>query len=135
MLTGQASGDAWWTSLLASIGVGCFACALLVVNNLRDISGDTVAAKRTMAVRIGDTRTRTMFVLLFFVVLLIVFLVVLRTSPWASLGVIGVAATIPAITSVRQGALGRDLVAVLGVVGRAQIIFAISFAGGIALAL
>ncbi|GDX27803.1 1,4-dihydroxy-2-naphthoate octaprenyltransferase [Actinomycetes bacterium] len=135
VLTGQASGGAWWTSLLASIGVGCFACALLVVNNLRDIPGDTVASKRTMAVRIGDARTRTMFVVLFVVVLLIVFLVALRTSPWALLGTIGVAASIPAITSVRNGALGRDLVAVLGVVGRAQIIFAVSFAGGIALAL
>ena len=36
---------------------GCLACALLVVNNLRDIPSDTAAGKRTLAVRLGDRRT------------------------------------------------------------------------------
>ncbi|GBL21707.1 hypothetical protein EMGBS4_17670 [Acidimicrobiaceae bacterium] len=41
------------TSIVASITVGCLACALLVVNNLRDIPGDTVAGKKTLAVRLA----------------------------------------------------------------------------------
>ena len=45
-------------SLAASVPVGFLATALLVVNNLRDIPGDTVAGKRTLAVRLGDRRTR-----------------------------------------------------------------------------
>ena len=40
--------------VVASIGVGLLACAILVTNNLRDIPGDTVAGKITLAVRIGD---------------------------------------------------------------------------------
>ncbi|MFN8053375.1 MAG: hypothetical protein U0Q22_18180 [Acidimicrobiales bacterium] len=36
--------------------VGCFATALLVVNNLRDIPGDTISGKRTLAVKLGDQR-------------------------------------------------------------------------------
>lgn len=47
--------------MVASIPVGLLACALLVVNNLRDIPGDTVAGKRTLAVRLGDSRTRDLF--------------------------------------------------------------------------
>ena len=43
---------------------GCLACALLVVNNLRDIPSDTAAGKRTLAVRLGDARTRTLYVAL-----------------------------------------------------------------------
>ena len=42
------------TMLVSGSAAGCFACALLVINNLRDIPGDTVAGKRTLAVRLGD---------------------------------------------------------------------------------
>ncbi len=49
-------------AVVAGCGVGCLACALLVVNNLRDIPTDTAAGKRTLAVRLGDPRTRTIFV-------------------------------------------------------------------------
>ena len=44
--------------------VGCLACALLVVNNLRDIPTDAVAGKRTLAVRLGDAATRWLYVAL-----------------------------------------------------------------------
>jgi len=47
---------------VAAVPVGLLAVALLVVNNLRDIPGDTVAAKRTLAVRLGDARTRAFYV-------------------------------------------------------------------------
>src|SRR5205823_13816450 len=48
-------------ALLASVPVGLLATALLVVNNLRDIPTDAVSGKRTLAVRIGDQRTRVMY--------------------------------------------------------------------------
>ena len=51
-------------TLLVSIPVGLFATALLVVNNLRDIPGDTEAGKRTLAVRLGDKRTRIFYIVL-----------------------------------------------------------------------
>src|SRR3954447_1596507 len=50
-------------ALLASVPVGLLATALLVVNNLRDIPTDAVTGKRTLAVRVGDTRTRMMYTL------------------------------------------------------------------------
>src|SRR5690348_6166664 len=53
-LTGLAFG--------AAVPVGLLATALLVINNLRDIPGDTVVGKRTLAVRLGDHRTRLFYV-------------------------------------------------------------------------
>lgn len=49
------------TDVLASLGVGMLICAILVTNNLRDIPGDTHAGKRTLAVRLGDERTRMLY--------------------------------------------------------------------------
>ncbi len=54
--------ESWaWTALYAGIGIGALACAILVTNNLRDIPTDTVAGKRTLAVRLGDPRTRGLY--------------------------------------------------------------------------
>ncbi len=47
--------------VVASIGVGLLSCAILVTNNLRDIPGDTAAGKHTLAVRLGDDRTRILY--------------------------------------------------------------------------
>ena len=54
-------GDCGWTALVAGAGVGALACAILVANNLRDIPTDTVAGKITLAVRLGDRRTRALY--------------------------------------------------------------------------
>ena len=51
-------------SVVMGAAAGFLACALLVVNNLRDIPSDTLAGKRTLAVRIGDRRTRHLYVVL-----------------------------------------------------------------------
>jgi 1,4-dihydroxy-2-naphthoate octaprenyltransferase len=45
-------------SLIAGLGPGLLATALLVVNNLRDIEEDRLANKRTLAVRFGPTFSR-----------------------------------------------------------------------------
>lgn len=48
---------AWW----ASLAVGLPACAVLLANNIRDVDTDRVAGKRTLAVRLGPARARTLF--------------------------------------------------------------------------
>ena len=53
-----------WLAVGCGVAMGCLATALLVVNNLRDIPGDTRAGKQTLAVRLGDRRTRYLFVAL-----------------------------------------------------------------------
>ena len=63
MGTAYVQTESWsWLALVVASGVGALACALLVVNNLRDIPTDAVAGKQTLAVRLGDRGTRVLYV-------------------------------------------------------------------------
>lgn len=121
----------WW----AGTAAGCWSCAMLVVNNLRDIPGDTVSGKRTLAVRLGDARTRLFFQILFVPpVLAIAALSYKGNGPWVLMGLAGILAARGPVSVVRNGAKGGDLIAVLGGVGRAQLIFGVTFAAGLFIA-
>jgi len=131
VVCGEITPAMWW----AGVAAGCWSCAMLVVNNLRDIPGDTVSGKRTLAVRLGDARTRLFFQVLFVPpVLAIAALSYKGNGPWVLLGLLGVAAARKPLSTVRGGAQGRDLIAVLGGVGRAQLIFGVTFAAGLFIA-
>jgi 1,4-dihydroxy-2-naphthoate octaprenyltransferase len=53
----HVSAAAWW----ASVPMGLLPVAILVANNLRDIPTDEASGKRTLAVRLGDRRTRVLY--------------------------------------------------------------------------
>ncbi len=119
-------------SWLASVPVGCLACALLIVNNLRDIPTDAKADKKTLAVRLGDRRTRSLYLSLCVVAGGFVVLTGVQ-RPSAVLGLVGLAAIAPGVAAVRGGAKGRELIAVLGATGRAQMLFGVAFGVGLAI--
>jgi 1,4-dihydroxy-2-naphthoate octaprenyltransferase len=50
-----------WEAFALAVPVGLLAASILVVNNVRDIETDRRAGKRTLAVRLGRTRTRSLF--------------------------------------------------------------------------
>ena len=111
-------------ALVASVPVGMLACALLVVNNLRDIPGDTGAGKRTLAVRLGDRRTRVLFVVLLVdacAMAAVVAAVAHSLLPAAALA--AVAAGLPALRTVLGEARGAGLIPVLGATGKVQLAF------------
>jgi 1,4-dihydroxy-2-naphthoate octaprenyltransferase len=54
-------GHLRWEAFALAVPVGLLAAAILVVNNFRDVDSDRRAGKRTLAVRLGRARTRTMF--------------------------------------------------------------------------
>jgi 1,4-dihydroxy-2-naphthoate polyprenyltransferase len=118
---------------LASVPVGLFAVALLVVNNLRDIPGDGVAGKRTLAVRLGDARTRVLYVGCLGIAFVGV-AVVSVDRPGALVALLAVPLAVPPIRRVRSGARGRDLIAVLGGTGRLQLVAGTLLAIGIVIA-
>lgn len=123
------------TSLLASVAVGSFACALLVINNLRDIPGDTLSGKNTLAVRLGDMKTRKLFAALVVVASAAILATSFTAGALALFGLVGVVATRPAIDAVARGARGKDLIIVLGAVGKAQMILAVTYSVGLAVSL
>lgn len=116
-----------------SITVGLWATALMVTNNLRDIPGDTVAAKRTLAVRLGDARTRDAYVLLHGVALAVAVVVAVTLR----VGALGALAAAPmawlAVRTVRAGASGPALIPVLAMTARAQLLGGAAMAVGLAL--
>src|SRR6478736_1971940 len=50
-----------WEAFVLAVPVGLLASAILVVNNVRDLESDRRAGKRTLAVRLGRERARTLY--------------------------------------------------------------------------
>ena len=121
-----------WLGLAASVPAGLLACALLMVNNLRDIRTDTVAGKRTLAVMLGDGRSRLAYVL----TLLVPFGVAALLGFYRPLTLITALAlplARPPVRAVRAGASGPALIKALGQTGRLQLAFGIVFTIGLAI--
>jgi 1,4-dihydroxy-2-naphthoate octaprenyltransferase len=119
----------WW-SWIAGAAVGCWACALLVVNNLRDIPTDTDSGKRTLAVRLGDHATRLFYVALVVMALVLGSLLAVRTV-WSFLVLLTIPSVIRPLRSVMSSAKGRSLIPVLEATGRSQLIFGVLLCAGL----
>ena len=50
-----------WVGLVLAVSTGALSSAVLVANNLRDIPTDAQSRKVTLAVRLGDARTRVLY--------------------------------------------------------------------------
>ena len=127
------AGRVTWPGVFAAVGVGALASAILVANNLRDIPSDAVAGKHTLAVRLGDARTRWLWGALVGVALLMAAVCGL----WHVSALIALASlplAVPPARALRAGAVGRDLVPVLGATGRLQLGYAVLLALGLILA-
>lgn len=111
-------------SLLCGVAMGALATALLVINNLRDIPGDTVAGKRTLAVALGEPRTRGLYVsLLVLAVVLVPAFVAAGSSAVVALALIAVLPARRPVLSVLAGARGSQLIPVLVDTGRVQLLY------------
>ena len=117
---------------VAAVPVGFLATALLVVNNLRDIPGDTQSGKRTLAVRLGDARTRALYVGLLVGAYVCVPIVAGGFS--RGIAVLALAPIVFArrpVLRVLEGKGGRDLIPVLADTGRVQLVTGALLALGI----
>ncbi len=122
----------WLLALWAAVPVGLLATALLEANNLRDIDGDAVANKRTLAVRLGRRRAGWLYVGSVVLVALGIVLVGL-VRPWALLALLAFPLALRPLRLVLRGANGRDLLPVLGATGRLQLAVGLLLALGIVL--
>jgi 1,4-dihydroxy-2-naphthoate polyprenyltransferase len=122
--TGPAPHDWLPAALFAAVGVGALACAILVANNLRDIPTDRAAGKLTLAVVLGEERSRYAYTLLVGAAAIALVALVLATSAWALLGFGFLLPVLPATRLVLTGTTGRELVPVLQRTGVAELVYA-----------
>jgi 1,4-dihydroxy-2-naphthoate polyprenyltransferase len=135
MGTAYVQTEEWQVSaLFAAIAIGSLACAILVANNLRDIPSDRTVGKLTLAVRLGDSRTRSLYVALLVVALAALVAVAAVTSWWALLALLSAVPAMRAARVVLAGAVGPALVPVLQLTGIAELLWGLGLLVGLALA-
>ena len=121
-----------WVGLLAAIAIGSYSSAVLVANNLRDIPTDTESGKITLAVKLGDARTRALHLVLLVVPFVVTLALVPRT-PWALVGLLALPLAVKANAPVRSGGRGPALIPALADTGQSMLVWAA--ATGLALGL
>jgi 1,4-dihydroxy-2-naphthoate octaprenyltransferase len=120
----------------ASVPVGLLATSLLVVNNLRDIPGDTEVGKNTLAVRLGDLRTRYLYTAMMIATFACVPLVAgLSGRLFASAALLAIFVGRRPVLAVLTGAKGPALIPVLGDTGKTQLAFGLLFTIGLSIIL
>jgi 1,4-dihydroxy-2-naphthoate octaprenyltransferase len=121
-----------WQIFLLAIPVGTLSCAILAVNNLRDLPQDNLVGKRTMAVRIGEKNTRVFFMLLL-VTAQVTALAAVSISSLALITLICSPITYSVVRQVLNGAVGAELIEVLSKTAKLQLLMASLLAAALAI--
>ncbi len=121
-----------WQIFLLALPVGTLSCAILAINNLRDLPQDKLVGKRTMAVRIGEKNTRVFFMLLL-VTAQVTALAAASISSLALITLICAPITYRLVRQVLNGAVGAELIEVLSKTAKLQLLMASLLAAALAI--
>jgi len=124
-----------WEAFALAVPVGLLAAAVLVVNNVRDIDTDRRAGKRTLAVRLGRERTRSLYAAMVYVAYLLTPITWLfgPLSAWVLLPLLSLPLAAPIVRAVRTHVDGPSLNAALAQTGRLELIFCVLLSAGLLL--
>jgi 1,4-dihydroxy-2-naphthoate polyprenyltransferase len=124
-----------WEAFALAVPVGLLAAAVLVVNNVRDVETDRRAGKRTLAVRLGRTRTRTLFATMVYGAYLLTPVTWLfgPLSPWLLLPFLCLPLAAPVVRAVRTRVDGPSLNEALASTGRLELAFCVLLSAGVLL--
>jgi 1,4-dihydroxy-2-naphthoate octaprenyltransferase len=124
-----------WEAVVLAVPVGLLAAAILVVNNVRDLETDRRAGKRTLAVRLGRPRTRTVFGLMVYAAFLLAPLpwILGALSPWLMLPLLLLPAAVALVRMVRSHTDGPTLNEALARTGMFEFAFCVLLAIGLLL--
>ncbi|MFL6140770.1 MAG: 1,4-dihydroxy-2-naphthoate polyprenyltransferase [Labedaea sp.] len=126
------TGRLTWPGAAAAVALGAFSSAVLVANNLRDVPTDRVAGKVTLAVRLGEQRTRTVYCGLVAVPFAITVLAAFG-NPWLLAGLLAAPVVAGSVRRVAGGAAGPALIPVLRDTALAMLVWGASTALALAL--
>ncbi|MCV7316066.1 1,4-dihydroxy-2-naphthoate polyprenyltransferase [Mycolicibacillus parakoreensis] len=115
---------------VAAVAAGALSSAVLVANNLRDIPTDAAAGKITLAVRLGDRRTRRLFALLLAGAGAAT-LVLTAATPWCAAALVATPLAWRAAAPVRAGRRGAALIPVLRDTGLTLLVWALAVAAAL----
>lgn len=125
------TGRVTWLGAACAVAVGAFSAAVLIANNLRDVPTDREAGKNTVAVRLGDQRTRILYFGLI-AVPFVVTVIVAFANAWLLPGLLAAIALVPAGRAVSSGQTGLALIPVLRNTALAMLVWAVATAVGLA---
>ena len=120
-----------WVGLVTAVAIGALSSAVLLANNLRDIPTDAAVGKNTLAVRLGDSRARLLYLALLVLAGLLT-VVLLRATPWCAAGFSVTPLAMRAARPVRTGQAGAELIPVLRDTGLAMLGWAAAVGGALA---
>ncbi|HEX2482829.1 MAG TPA: 1,4-dihydroxy-2-naphthoate polyprenyltransferase [Methylomirabilota bacterium] len=122
-----------WEAFALAVPVGLLAAAILVVNNVRDIETDRRAGKRTLAVKLGREKARTLFAAMVVVAFLVPPLLVPALSGWVLLPLAALPLAPPLVRTVATRTDGPALNGALAGSGRLLAVYSLLLAGGVLL--
>ena len=122
-----------WEAFALAVPVGLLAAAILVVNNVRDIETDRRAGKRTLAVKLGREKARTLFAAMVVVAFLVPPLLVPALSGWVLLPFAALPLAPPLVRTVATRTDGPALNGALSCTGRLLAVYSLLLAGGVLL--
>ncbi|OKL46930.1 1,4-dihydroxy-2-naphthoate octaprenyltransferase [Boudabousia liubingyangii] len=140
----QAHAAPWWTWLIAA-GVGLLSADLLMINNIRDIPTDRVAGKKTLAVRLGESKARKAYAQILVAAWVLGLIAVLASGPstaaWYSWNWWGALLFLPSVLGVpllslpvvRGKAQGRKLIVTLRNTGLYTLLYSLLLGIGLLL--
>jgi 1,4-dihydroxy-2-naphthoate octaprenyltransferase len=122
-----------WEAFALAVPVGLLAAAILVVNNIRDLESDRRAGKRTLAVRLGRPRARTIYGLMVYGAFLTLPVPVIAgaLSPWILLALVLLPPAVELVRMVRAHTDGPTLNEALARTGLLQLGFCILLSVGL----
>lgn len=119
------AGAISWVGVAAAVGIGSISASVNMANNIRDIPSDSATGKMTLAVRLGDTNARRLFAVLSLVPFVMTLFIAAAYLP-TLIGLIALPLALHGAITVLKGARGKDLIPVLGINGKAMLVWAIA---------